>query len=321
MVRPLVICTEPPLALSELATKFRFNAPTVLVISALMLMLLWAFKLREALLPAVLLIGAATVMSPAWAPPALVARLTLVPASSAVLIVEAAITALSPVVVALGNPLTLLSGPVAFTVRLLGSSSQVPPLPWGAEASGARLTASCCLPEVSTKPPSPPWLPPRALIAPSTRVALSAHTTTWPPLPAWVASAFRVLLPSTVVVVALAPPRLRGLPWTPPPTRTAPPPALPLASTWAAARVTLGAVSSTVPPLAAGPVPVAMIGAALVRLVPACTLTVPPPLAPLTSMGAFCCTVWPWISTRPPGAWMPAACSSTLPPWASSSRP
>ena len=157
--------------------------------------------------------------------------------------------------------------PVTSIVTSTGSSNQVPLLPLGAEASAARLTLSCCLPEVSTKPPSPPWLPPRALMVPSTRVAPSAHTTTVPPLPLAVASARMLLAPSTRVVLALG--RVPSPPRTSPPTSTVPPPHGALTSRCASLRATL---------------------------------------APLTS-------------TRPPGAWMPAACSSTLPPWASSSRP
>ena len=132
--------------------------------------------------------------------------------------------------------------------------------------------------------------------------------------------------------------------------------------------MTVGAVTSIVPPLPVAPVPLARIMAELNNRSPACTLTVPPcsallasstaevvcttafpactviepavPAVPVAWIGALfstvpaalittdapatgaaCSTDCPWISTRPPGAWSPAACSNTLPPWPSSSRP
>ena len=45
------------------------------------------------------------------------------------------------------------------------------------------------MPDTSTKPPSPPLLPPLALTVPWKRVSPSAHTITFPPSPASVASA------------------------------------------------------------------------------------------------------------------------------------
>ena len=94
--------------------------------------------------------------------------------------------------------------PVVPTVRFSGSSNQVPNLPWGALVltPAALPTTKLVLPDVSTKPPLPPAVPPWALILPSNRVVPSAHTMTRPPLPLLVASAVITLLASTLVTAA-----------------------------------------------------------------------------------------------------------------------
>ena len=63
-------------------------------------------------------------------------------------------------------------------LRLIGSSSQPPAWPCGAETSGAVLTSRMPRALVSTKPPSPDSVPPRAEMVPWLRVTWSAHTTT-----------------------------------------------------------------------------------------------------------------------------------------------
>ena len=87
------------------------------------------------------------------------------------------------------------------------------------------------------------------------------------------ASALSVVLAFTVVWLLLF-------------TSTVPPPAAPEASSWAAASVRIGAVSSIVPPIPKAPVPLAKIVAELNSRSPACMLTVPPPPALLASSSA-----------------------------------
>ena len=82
-----------------------------------------------------------------------------------------------------------IAPPVSRTVMLRGSSSNLPATPAGAATSTLPTKSSTSLPETSTLPPSPAAAPPRALMAPWNRVAPSAHSTTWPPWPACVASA------------------------------------------------------------------------------------------------------------------------------------
>src|ERR1043166_8707993 len=55
----------------------------------------------------------------------------------------------------------LIVGPTTKSVP--GSMSQVPALPFGAPTSGA-VSTSMVWPAVSTKPPAPPFGPPRAVI-------------------------------------------------------------------------------------------------------------------------------------------------------------
>ena len=79
-----------------------------------------------------------------------------------------------------GTPSTLATVP---TCRLFGSSRRLPARPAGARVSTAPAKSSSCLPETSTRPPSPRAAPPRASICPSKRVWPSDQTTTWPPSP------------------------------------------------------------------------------------------------------------------------------------------
>ncbi|MBB1629995.1 hypothetical protein A9975_03845 [Cupriavidus sp. UME77] len=84
---------------------------------------------------------------------------------------------------------------------MFGSISQFPVLPCGARVSTVALsTIFTCEPDVSTKPPSPPSLPPCALMVPSTVVRLlalprSAIAITVPPLPALCAAASALMMP------------------------------------------------------------------------------------------------------------------------------
>ena len=126
-------------------------------------------------------------------------------------------------------PVTPVSEPVAWIVRLFGSSSSVPVLPAAARRSTDPVKSSNCLPDTSTKPPSPLSAPPRAETLPANWVFLSDHITTLPPLPAVRASALIEAPASTVVVRAFR--RSGDAPWKPPPMSTTPPPVLPDAST------------------------------------------------------------------------------------------
>ena len=87
-----------------------------------------------------------------------------------------------------GSWAPLPANPAAMTM-LLGSSSRVPSRPLAARVSTRPRKISAPLPEVSTNPPSPPSLPPRAKMLARKLVASSAHTTTLPPLPLSSASA------------------------------------------------------------------------------------------------------------------------------------
>src|SRR5262249_8450386 len=84
-----------------------------------------------------------------------------------------------------------------------GSSSSVPALPRGAPAFTFPLNASWPWLDVSTKPPLPPRLPPRARMVPAKVVWLSDHRTTLPPSPRRVADALMVVAASTLTVVAV----------------------------------------------------------------------------------------------------------------------
>ena len=89
------------------------------------------------------------------------------------LVIVATVTmAASPVVemVPGGVPVTLLSGPVVWMVTLFGSSSHRPALPRGLPASTEMPSTFNSWPEVSTRPPSPPSVPPRAEISPRAEV-------------------------------------------------------------------------------------------------------------------------------------------------------
>ena len=70
---------------------------------------------------------------------------------------------------------------VSSMVMSVGSSNSVPVTPFGARVSTLPSYTSDCLPETSTKPPSPPRSPPRALTLPWYRVRPSDQIATVPP--------------------------------------------------------------------------------------------------------------------------------------------
>ncbi|VVE90820.1 hypothetical protein PBR20603_04811 [Pandoraea bronchicola] len=86
-------------------------------------------------------------------------------------------------------------------MKSFGSISHVPVFPRGARVSIIALSAIFTFEaDVSTKPPSPPRLPPRALRVPSTVVRLallprSAINVTVPPLPALCVAASALIVP------------------------------------------------------------------------------------------------------------------------------
>ena len=123
------------------------------------------------------------------APPAPVVTTTLVPAFSAVWMLAVVTMAASFVLVKFGAAVTLVSAPASWIVMSLGSSSHVPPWPRAALALASIPDTSSQRPEVSTRPPSPPWAPPRAVRRPWARVVSLAHSTMLPPLPLDSASA------------------------------------------------------------------------------------------------------------------------------------
>ena len=108
---------------------------------------------------------------------------SLVPALSAALI-SALTTRLPPapeVQVPVGLCVALVAAPL--TVKLYGSSSQLPAAPFGAEALMVIPVTSSTWPEVSTLPPLPPSRPPLASSLPQTTVVPSDHAVIVPPLP------------------------------------------------------------------------------------------------------------------------------------------
>lgn len=88
------------------------------------------------------------------------------------------------------------SVPLVVMSILVGSSSQVPVLPFAAEVTTDTSGLICRLPpEVSTKPPLPPSEPPFALKVPASVVVPSDAMMISPPLPRVTASAVIVALP------------------------------------------------------------------------------------------------------------------------------
>ena len=148
-------------------------------------------------------------MLPALANPLVVSTMTLLLASAVCRVVVLSVE-LAAVPVNVGPPLIEALAPVEI-VMSLGSSRSVPVAPSGARVSTAPSKASVCLPDTSTKPPSPPRTPPRAEIVPANRVASSAQTMTLPPCPASRASALKVAAAPISVLRAL---RIAALaPW------------------------------------------------------------------------------------------------------------
>ena len=166
--------------------------------------------------PALALASTMTFERPSWVCSVPVFRFDVVAAVSESVIVNVVLLKLIPV----SSAFTLI-------VISVGSSSKVPVTPNGARVSTRPLKAKVCLPDVSTKPPSPPFAPPRAAMLPWKVVLPSDQTTTWPPLPLSVALALmRALAPTTVwLAVGTSP-----APCSAPPTSTVPPPAAPNAS-------------------------------------------------------------------------------------------
>ena len=170
---------------SESGLNIMLNCPVVEVMLAFRFMLLWALSVSVALVPAILLISLATVMSPAWAlvPPVPVLMVTLVPAFNAAWIVPVVIIEPSLVLVKSDVPLTLVSEPVDCMVISLGSINQLPPLVWTFTPFRSTFAA-----DVSMNPPLSFEPSPRAEISPlATSVPLicpfsSVLTITWPPL-------------------------------------------------------------------------------------------------------------------------------------------
>src|SRR5262249_22283749 len=90
--------------------------------------------------------------------------------------VETVKIALSFVVVQLGQLVIFVSGPVVWMVMLFGSSSHCPPAPRVAPASTTPTACRVSRPLVSTNPPLPPLMPPRAKIDPA-KLVFCPHQT------------------------------------------------------------------------------------------------------------------------------------------------
>ncbi len=161
-----------------------------------------------------------------------------------------------------------------------GSNRTLPSSPAGAPTSTRERDVSRLFPETSTKPPSPPDGPPRAVMRPSTSVLPSDQTITSPPSPSTVASAATVDPAETSVLSAVGK-SPDVAPRSGPPTRTTPPPSLPEASRVASTRPMLpGPPTSIRPPPPS--VPTARYSPAISAASPA-VIRMAPPVLPDTS--------------------------------------
>ena len=172
-----------------------------------------------------------------------------------------------------------VSAPAATMLISVGSSNQDPSFPLSADVSTLPVAIDKSpLPEVSTKPPSPPPAPPRASILPLKDVVPSAHTTTLPPLPESSALALMLAFVPTTVAFAVGTP-----PWPcrSPPTSTVPPPAAPEASIAALPnRPTRSPSTCTVPPVWPVPAPVAVMEPVTTASPPIALSVIRPPSLP-----------------------------------------
>ena len=142
---------------------------------------------RVSVVGAVQVSTALTSMSPKPAPlrPVLaVLTVTLLPPKAVTRSAALMLAALTPEFGVNTPPVAVASVVAASEIVMsAGSSSQVPICPSGARVSTRSPATSSHWPEVSIRPPSPPWVPPRADTWPSARVLPSAHNTTCPPSP------------------------------------------------------------------------------------------------------------------------------------------
>ena len=160
----------------------KLSGPAVVVMGALTSTRLCASKVRvTAASPSVLVIGELTLILPSPSPSSLVLTSTLEPPLSEVEIASASV---SPIIIS------------------SGSNSQVPASPLVALTSTGTPKFNVTLPDVSTKPPSPVSLPPRALIRAKALVVSSDQTIILPPSPLVPASAVIVVAASTLVFKA-----------------------------------------------------------------------------------------------------------------------
>ena len=182
---------------------------------------------------------------------------TLVPASNAAFTVAA--LSCEPVAVAVnGVAPVIFVLVVAVMVISAGSSSHSPRRPRNEMAFTVPSASSVRWPDVSTNPPSPPLMPPLAVMSPLKLVRSSAQMLTVPPLPLSVALA-RITAPCSITVSsALGVILFRESsvassaatpPCTSPPICTSPPPSVPLALITAPVKIpTRSALMTTLPP-------------------------------------------------------------------------
>ena len=145
----------------------RFNAPMpVLLIALNTLMLRLAFNVSA--LPLLQLIAFCTEISPKppWLDAVSIVTLLLPSAACSTFTFSVELG----LFISVNTPELLLIpdelGSLLIAISV-GSSSKVPVLPWLAVVSTAPVKFSVCLPEVSTKPPSPERAPPLAEMAPA----------------------------------------------------------------------------------------------------------------------------------------------------------
>ena len=247
-------------------------------------------------------------MSPAseLAPPVPVVTVTLAPPVKAAVIRSTPSDAPSLVDTKGLAALILVLPPPATIVMLFGSISQLPPNPSAlrAKTCGVPVMVSAPWLDVSTKPPLPPSMPPRADKPPAMTELSRENTAMLPPSPLPVASALSDASGPMYVRAATARP---SPPRTPPPMRMAPPPRRPEASTVPPVTITSWSDSNSMrPPWS----PVAVTLPLLCTLPPLPTSRTTPPsvLIPLAS-------ITPELLTRLVNRSLAAeACSTTVPP-------
>ncbi len=175
--------------------------PRVVLTAALMFTSLTASKVRVVGFVGVHVSGALMLMSPKpvpCAPVLVVVIVMLVPPPACRAVRSSATSTVAELTPEFGVNTPAMKAPLVVPAPIVtsaGSSSHRPAVPLVALALTLMPCTSSQWAEVSTRPPSPPSAPPRALMLPEARVDSLPQSTTVPPLP---------LLPASALIVELA---------------------------------------------------------------------------------------------------------------------